>query len=349
MQSAANPILDRKSLEVPGASLRVSQTPVVVGRLLLGIGCLFLCLSPWILDANALQIATQFLCLVTVALMWNVLAGYTDIMTLGQHMFVGVGAYAFFGMVSLLGIDPYLAIFAAGAVALVFAIPVMFVVFRLRAAYLAVGTWVVAEVFLLIAGRIPRFGLGTGISLPLSVARAFGSDASTRTVAVYLLALVIAMTAYLATWLLLRSRLGIGLTAIRDNEEAASALGVDLVKARIFAFLWTAPFLGMVGAVVALQKMRISPQASFSFLDWTVFVIFIVVIGGIGSLEGPIIGAVIYFALREYLGDLGTWYLIVLGSISIIVMLIEPRGVWALLRRHVGQDIIPVSHRSGAA
>jgi len=105
----------------------------------------------------------------------------------------------------------------------------------------------------------------------------------------------------------------------------------------------------MVGAVVALQKMRISPQASFSFLDWTVFVIFIVVIGGIGSLEGPIIGAIIYFVLREYLGDLGTWYLIALGSISIIVMLIEPKGVWALLRRHVGQDVIPVSHRSNAA
>jgi len=154
--------------------------------------------------------------------MWNVMAGYADIMTLGQHMFVGLGAYAFFGMVSLVGIDPYLAIFAAGAVALVFAIPVMFVVFRLRAAYLAVGTWVVAEVFLLIAGRIPRFGLGTGISLPLSVARAFGSDASTRAVTVYVFALAIAMPAYLATWLLLRSRLGIGLTAI---QEAASALG----------------------------------------------------------------------------------------------------------------------------
>ena len=349
MQSAANPILDRKPLDVPGAGPRLRQTPVVVGRLLLGLGGLFLCLSPWLLDANSLQISTQFLCLVTVALMWNVLAGYADIMTLGQHMFVGLGAYAFFGMVSLGGMHPYLAIFTAGAVALVFAIPVMFVVFRLRAAYLAVGTWVVAEVFLLIAGRIPQFGLGTGISLPLSVARPFGSDASTRAVTVYVFALVIAMTAYLATWFLLRSRLGIGLTAIRDNEEAASALGVDLVKARILAFLWTAPFLGMIGAIVALQKMRISPQASFSFLDWTVFVIFIVVIGGIGSLEGPIIGAVIYLVLREYLGDLGTWYLIALGSISIIVMLIEPKGVWALLRRYIGQDIIPVSHRSDSA
>jgi branched-chain amino acid transport system permease protein len=327
------------------ARLSRGEGPVLAGRAILALGCLFLIASPFVLDANALQVSTQFLCLATVALMWNVLAGYTDIMSLGQHMFVGIGAYAFFGLTGLGAVNPYVAILAAGGIALMFAIPVMFVVFRLRAAYLAVGTWVVAEVFLLVAGRLPGFGLGTGTSLPLSVARAFGSNAAGRAIAIYVVALAIAAVAYVTTWIMLRSRLGIGLTAIRDNEEAASSLGVDLVKVRIFAFLWTAPFLGCVGAIAALQKMRISPQASFSFLDWTVFVIFIVVIGGIGSLEGPIIGTVIYFVLRGYLGDLGTWYLIALGTISIAIMLVEPRGVWALVRRYIGKDIIPVSHR----
>lgn len=325
---------------------RRGETGVIAGRALLAAGGLFLLMSPFALDASSLQVSTQFLCLATVALMWNVLAGYTDIMTLGQHMFVGIGGYAFFGLTSLAGIQPYAAIALAGGVALLFAVPVMFVVFRLRAAYLAVGTWVVAEVFLLLAGRLPGFGLGTGTSLPLNVAKTFGADPASRSVAIYLAALAVAATAYLSTWLLLRSKLGIGLTAIRDNEEAASSLGVDLVKSRIFAFLWTAPFLGMVGAIAALQKMRISPQASFSFLDWTVFVIFIVVIGGIGSLEGPLIGSLIYFALRGYLGDLGTWYLIALGTISIVVMLVEPRGIWAIVRRYIGQDIIPVSQRA---
>ncbi len=329
-----------------GKRRRGGDTGVVVGRALLAAGCIFLVMSPFVLDTSSLQISTQFLCLATIALMWNVLAGYTDIMTLGQHMFVGVGAYAFFGLTSLAGVQPYAAIALAGGVSLLFAVPVMFVVFRLRAAYLAVGTWVVAEVFLLIAGRLPGFGLGTGTSLPLNVAKAFGSNPGSRSIAIYLAALVVAAAAYSSTWLLLRSRLGIGLTAIRDNEEAASSLGVDLVKSRIFVFLWTTPFLGMVGAIAALQKMRISPQASFSFLDWTVFVIFIVVIGGIGSLEGPIIGSLIYFALRGYLGDLGTWYLIALGTISILVMLVEPRGIWAVVRRYIGQDIIPVSQRA---
>ncbi len=318
---------------------------VDAGRLVLVLGYLFLVASPWFVGANGLQILTQFLCMVTLALMWSLLAGYADIVTLGQHLFVGVGAYGFFGLVSKVGVDPYLAIVAAGGIALLFAFPVVFVVFRLRAAYLAVATWVVAEVFLLIAGRLPGFGLGTGISLPLNVANMFGSNQSTRLVAIYVVALVVAVVAYIGTWALLRSRFGIGLTAIRDNEEAANSVGVDLVKTRILAFLWTTPFLGMVGAITALQKMRISPQASFSFLDWTVFVIFVVVIGGIGSLEGPILGSVLYFVLRQYLGDFGTWYLIALGAVSICVMLVEPRGAWALLRRYVGEDIIPVSHQ----
>jgi branched-chain amino acid transport system permease protein len=347
VNAAGEKVVGASAAERQGGGWLKGFSRVDGARAVLALGCLFLLASPWLLGANALQVLTQFLCLLTLALMWSLLAGYADITTLGQHMFVGVGAYAFFGLVAKTGIDPFLAVVVAGGIALLFAIPIVFVIFRLRAAYLAVGTWVVAEILLLIAGRIPGFGLGTGISLPLGVAKAFGGSPSQRIVTIYAIALIIAALAYIATWLLLRSRFGIGLTAIRDNEEAASSVGVDLVKTRILAFLWTAPFLGMIGAITALQKMRISPQASFSFLDWTVFVIFIVVIGGIGSLEGPIIGAVLYFALQQYLGDFGTWYLIALGAISIAVMLVEPRGVWAVLRRYVGQDVIPVSHHAG--
>lgn len=318
--------------------------PVAVGRTLL-IALVGLAISaPWLTDANSLQLGTQFLCLLTVALMWNLLAGYADILSLGQHMFIGVGAYAFYGLIGQGAFAPHIAIPLAGVMALLAALPVVLVVFRLRAAYLAVGTWVVAEVFMLIAGRIPGFGLGTGTSLPLATAKAMGASAVDRAVTIYLLSLAVALVAWIGTWLLLRSRHGIALMAVRDNEEAASSLGVNVVRTRLGVFLWTAPFLGMVGAISALQKMRISPTASFGFLDWTVFVIFIVVIGGIGSLEGPIIGTIVYFALRYALSDYGTWYLMILGAISVAVMLIEPRGLWALMRRGMDEDIIPVAH-----
>lgn len=333
--------------DLPLSTVATAGTSRVrVARAILAAAVGLAVLAPAFSDANALQIGTQFLCLLTVALMWNLLAGYADILSLGQHMFVGIGAYAFYGLTKSGTIPPQLAIPLAGLVALVAALPVIVVVFRLRAAYLAVGTWVVAEVFMLIAGRIPGFGLGTGTSLPLSVAKSLGAAAADRATMIYLLALAVSLAAWVGTWVLLRSRHGIALMAVRDNEEAASSLGVNLIRTRIGVFLWTAPFLGMIGAIAALQKMRISPAASFGFLDWTVFVIFVVVIGGIGSLEGPIIGTIIYFLLREVLGDYGTWYLIVLGASSVAVMLIEPRGLWAWLRRRLGEDIIPVSHRA---
>src|SRR5262249_16615932 len=96
--------------------------------------------------------------------------------------------------------------------------------------------------------------------------------------------------------------------------------------------------------LITLQKLRIAPAASFSIIDWTVYIIFIVVIGGVGSFEGPIIGTVVFFLIREYLQDWGGWHFVVLGCVSIGMILIEPRGIWGLLRRVVPGDLIPVSH-----
>jgi len=278
--------------------------------------------------------------------MWNLLAGYADIVTVGQHGFVGVGAYAFFGFAALLHVDPLLAIPLAGIIALVIAVPAMALVFRLRTAYLAIGTWVVAEVLMLIAGKLNAFGGGSGTSLPIAIVLALGRGRSGRLALIYWLAFALAAVSLAITYFLLRSRLGVGLTAMRDNEEGAAAVGVNITRARILCFLGTAPFLGMAGAIITLQKLRIAPAASFSITDWTVFVIFNVVIGGIGSFEGPIIGTIVYFVLRQYLGELGTWNLILLGSFSIALILVEKRGLWGLCRRFLlADDLVPTAHR----
>ncbi|MBN9488028.1 MAG: branched-chain amino acid ABC transporter permease [Alphaproteobacteria bacterium] len=323
---------------------RHQRLSIAVGRIVLVGAAAILAGAPFFLGAGDLTVLTEFLCLLVLAWMWNLLAGYADIVTVGQHAFVGVGAYTFYGTVVLLGVDPYLAFAAAALMALVIALPAMMIVFRLRAAYLAVGTWVVAEVLMLIAGKLPNFGFGSGVSLPVRVAREFGARPDERFATIYWLAFALAAATFASTYFLLRSRIGLGLTAMRDNEEAAGAMGINLVRARVICFLWTAPFLGLAGAIITLQKLRISPPASFSIIDWTVFVIFNVVIGGIGSLEGPILGTALFFILREYLAQLGTWHLIILGTLSIVIILIEPRGLWGLLRRVLGGDLIPVSH-----
>lgn len=327
-------------------ALRSVPRSILVGRALLVLGALLLIAAPKITDANGLQTAADLLTMLVLAVMWNLLAGYADIVSIGQQMFVGIGAYAFYGFAVLAGINPYLAIPAAGAVALAAAIPSMAIVFRLRAAYLSVGTWVLATVVMLGAGKLDAFGAGLGTSLPVSVVEVFGTDPTSRSTTTYWLALALAAIAFAATLVLMRSATGIGLTAMRDDEEGTASVGVDIVRARVVCFLWTAPFLGLAGALITLQRLRVAPQMSFSITDWTVYVIFIVVIGGVGSFEGPILGTLVFYVIREYLQNWGVWHFIVLGIVSIAVILIEPRGLWGLLRRVIPGDLIPVSHRA---
>ncbi len=104
----------------------------------------------------------------------------------------------------------------------------------------------------------------------------------------------------------------------------------------------TACGTGMVGALIYFQKARISPDAAFSVLDWTAYVIFIVVIGGIGTLEGPIIGAVVLYFLQDYLADFGTWYLITLGALAMVVMLVAPKGLWGYVAERYDLHLFPL-------
>ena len=166
-----------------------------------------------------------------------------------------------------------------------------------------------------------------------------------RETAIYWTGLAIAVGAIALVYLLLRSRHGLALTAIRDSEEASGSLGVDNFRTKIWVYIVAAFGTGMVGALVFLTKLRISPEAGFNVVDWTANVIFIVVIGGIGTIEGPIIGVIIFFVLRELLADFGSWYLIVLGGIAVLMMLRAPQGVWGLIAERFDIRFFPVQRR----
>jgi branched-chain amino acid transport system permease protein len=161
----------------------------------------------------------------------------------------------------------------------------------------------------------------------------------------YWLALGAAVLVIATIYLFLRSRKGLALTAIRDNELAAGSLGIDIWRTKFTVYVVTSAMTAMIGALIFLQKLRISPDAAFSVNDWTAFVIFIVVIGGIGTIEGPIIGTLLFFALRETLADLGTTYLIVLGAVAIVMMLKAPKGVWGLIRARFDLQLFPLGYR----
>ena len=161
------------------------------------------------------------------------------------------------------------------------------------------------------------------------------------------IALAVAVGAVAALYWLLRSRHGLALTAIRDSERAAASQGVDVAATKFWVYVVAAFGCGVVGALYFLVNLRISPDAAFG-VSWTAFVIFIVVIGGIGTIEGPIIGTLLFFVLRETLADFGTWYLIVLGLVAVVVMVRFPRGLWGYVAERFDLHLFPVRRRVSA-
>lgn len=280
-----------------------------------------------------------------LAQLWNLLAGYAGLVSVGQQAFLGLGGYALFVFAMNAGVHPIAAIPLAGIAAALFAVPTAFIVFRLRGAYFAIGTWVVAEVYMLSFAQVSALGGGSGMSLPAAVVKGIATGRMWRESAIYWTGLAIAVGAIALVYLLLRSRHGLALTAIRDSEAASGSLGVDNFRTKLWVYIVAAFGTGMVGALVFLTKLRISPEAGFNVVDWTANVIFIVVIGGIGTIEGPIIGVIVFFVLRELLADFGSWYLIVLGAAAVLMMLRAPQGVWGLIAERFDLRFFPVQRR----
>jgi len=296
------------------------------------------------------------LTMLVLAQFWNLLAGYGGLVSVGQQAFVGLGAYALFGAAILGGWDPVAALILSGVAAFLVAIPTAFFAFRLAGAYFAIGTWVVAEVVRLSVAQWKAVGGGTGTSLPRDAVDGMwgletvktlfdASNAAARDILAYWLALTLAIATIGGIYALLQSKRGLALAAVRDNIKAARAVGVDAVRMKWTVFLTAAFGTGIAGGLIYLQKGRVSPDAAFAVTDWTAYVIFIVVIGGIGTIEGPIIGVLVFFALQSLFADYGTWYLIALGMIGIAVMLFAPRGLWGLFSDKTGVQLFPIRRR----
>jgi branched-chain amino acid transport system permease protein len=304
---------------------------------------------PWWGDAGQMRLVGEMAYYVALAHLWNLLAGYAGLPSVGQQAYVGLGGYALFYLTGVWNTNVYLALLLAGPFAALMSIPVSFAVFRLRGAYFAIGTWVVSEVFMLFASLIAVLGAGSGLSLTPAILHEISSGRDTRNMILYFMSLAISLLVFAVVYFLLRSRHGLALTAIRDSEPASASLGVNTFRTKFIVYIVTAACSGLIGGLIFLQKLRISPEAGFSINDWTVVVIFMVVIGGIGTLEGPFIGMLIYIVLRELLADYGTIYLMLMGAIAILVMLKAPMGVWGWVVNHFGLQLFPVSRKLALA
>jgi branched-chain amino acid transport system permease protein len=196
-----------------------------------------------------------------------------------------------------------------------------------------------------LASQLSALGGGSGTSLPVGIVTSIAATRQMREFLVYWTALALVTAILAAAVWLLRSRHGLALKAIRDNELAAQSAGVEVTRTKVLVYLVTAAGTAMIGALIFLQKLRISPEAAFNLNDWTAFVIFITVIGGIGRIEGPIVGTLVFFALRQTFADLGTFYLMMLGAVAIVVMLKAPKGIWGLVVARTGFEVFPLERR----
>jgi len=325
-----------------GAGVRIERTTPAsrAGLVVAAVVLLALVTLPRWGDPSTMRILVEFIALLVLAQMWNLLAGYAGLVSIGQQAYVGLGGYALVVLADDLGVNPFAAVPLAGLVAAALALPTAALVFRFQGGYFAVGTWAIAEVYRLLIANTTALGRGSGRTLKA----VFPLARESREITTYLLALVIGVAALAAVYAFLRSRYGLGLMAIRDSEPGSEALGVDVFRTKLGVYLGVAFGTGMTGALIYLNLLRISPDAAFS-INWTAYTIFIVVIGGIGSLEGPLIGTALFFVTRELLSDFGAWYMILLGALAVGVMLVYPRGLWGLVADRWDVRFFPVQRR----
>jgi branched-chain amino acid transport system permease protein len=315
---------------------RTSRITALVG---LGLLIGFATLPAWG-SSGTMKLLVEFFTILAMAQMWNLLAGFAGLVSIGQQAFVGLGAYGLYLFMDRFGLAPVPAIAAMAVVTTAIALFTSLFAFRLRGGYFAIGTWVIAEVFRLVVVQIGALGAGTGVTIQSLVAMA----PKDRLALTYWLAIVVGFGSIVVAALVIRSRLGLALRAVRDSEISAASLGVGVISTKRIVYVVASVGCAIAGAVYYLQLLRIQPTAAFS-VDWTVVMIFVVVIGGLGRIEGPIVGAIVFFALQEALADYGSSYLIALGLVTIVIVLLAPRGLWGFVVARRPMELFPVERR----
>ncbi len=270
---------------------------------------------------------------VALASMWNLLAGYSGMVSLGQQMFIGLGGYALAVLSLYYGVPIFLSVLFGGMVSVILALCISMSVFRMKGVYFAIGTWVIAEALGICFSNwgYVRYGMGLFIQPAYRLSM----------VSVYYAAVIICLVSLGLVYFLLRSKLGLALMAIRDNDVASEALGVNIFRCKLTCFLISAFITGAGAGILYLNTIFIQPFEAFG-IGWTVKLLFIVIIGGIGTVGGPIVGAIIFVLLQQFLSEYVGYNLIILGAITIGVIFFAPRGILGTLQMKLGFELFPI-------
>jgi len=269
-----------------------------------------------------------FFIYLALANMWNLLAGYSGLICLSTAAFVGLAGYTV-AIGTWVGLPFYLGIIAGGAVATLFALLISIPVFRLRGIYFAIGTLVLPEVlkYVFLVWR-PVGGLMVGRGAGYAVKGVAGVALGEW----YWAALAIGIASIFLMRIILRSKLGLGLAAIRDNDNTAACCGINVFQIKLYSFLIAAFVTGIAGAVFYSYSGYIEPIGAFT-IRWLLTALLATVIGGEGIEEGPIIGAGIVVLLQFLLARYTGISLIIQGVILVSIMLAAPQGIMGFIRK----------------
>ena len=272
------------------------------------------------------------LCLyMAMSQMWNLLVGYSGLLSLGQQAFIGFGGYSVAVLTNYYGVYVWLSVLIGGLFSVLLALFMSLFIFRMKGIFFGIGTWIFAEILLLWFSNWEYVKYGTGLFIKPAPPPSM--------MMIFYAAFIMALGSLAVVYLILRSKIGLGLMAMRDNEEVSETIGVEIFRSKLFCFLVAAFITGTTAGVLYVFQIFIQPYKAFA-IDWTVILVFIVIIGGIGTIEGPIVGSFLYVLLTQWLADYGHTSMLILGLIAITIMLVAPKGIMGTLQEKTGFTIL---------
>jgi branched-chain amino acid transport system permease protein len=269
-----------------------------------------------------------FLIYLAMSNMWNLVAGYTGLISLAPPAFIGLAGYTL-AITSWLYVPWWGGLLGGAVIAGIFAFVISFAVFRLSGVYFTIGTLVVPEILRIVfylwrpVGGVLAGG-GAGYTIK--------GLTSLSITDIYWLALVVGVLSIVTIRIILRSNLGLGIFAIRDNQRAAASSGVNTFRIKLYPFIISAVITGLAGGIFFLYQPFIEPVSTFN-VKWTMIILLATVIGGLRTEGGPIIGSIIYVFLYFLLSNYGNYSLLIQGIILVVIMLLSPQGIVGMLKK----------------
>ncbi len=298
-----------------------------IDRLALAAGAVAALLLPLAVSFPYYQhILIMALIWATLGTAWNLLGGYTGQVSFGHAAFFGLGAYSAGLLFFHLKLSPWWGLLLGPMVAMLMAVPVGLICFRLRGPYFALAMLALGEIFRLVFTNWVSFTNGARGILIMPV--------FTWKLLYYYIALALFGLSAYVVYLLMRSRLGYYFVSIREDQEAAEALGISTTRYKMYALLPSAGLSGLAGAFYLNYVAFIDPHVVFSLADVSVMVILVVMLGGAATLWGPAVGAALYITLSEFFRNwLGAASVLAFGILVCLVIIFLPNGITGELGR----------------